>query len=141
MSPQPGSMIGPRSCGTTFGKSAMWRSHSGGFDDRISVAGDVERRYSDRYAVKRREQFPIPVNVAVPIEPAAEPGADKFAGVIVYIGLGQPGGQRRRHSGARANRPPCSGTFPKGWDSRGASPEILIRPIRNDVRTLWSRQQ
>ena len=35
--------------------------HSGEFDDRIAVAGDVERRYSHRYAVEPRQQFPIPV--------------------------------------------------------------------------------
>jgi hypothetical protein len=47
--------------------------HSGEFDDRIATAGNVERRHSDWYAVERRQQFPVSIDVAIPVETVSNP--------------------------------------------------------------------
>lgn len=59
-------------------------------DDRIALASDIERRQLDRHVVERREQFPIAVDIAIPVETAAKPSAGEFASVIVgtFLGLG-----------------------------------------------------
>ena len=47
--------------------------HAGERYDEVAVAGDVQRRYIDGLAGERRRQLPVAVDVAVPVEPAANP--------------------------------------------------------------------
>src|SRR5688572_32851116 len=67
----------------------------------FAVAGDVERGHADRRARPRGEQRPVAVDVAVPVEPAAEAGARELARVEVQVPLGQPGRPRARLRPAR----------------------------------------
>jgi hypothetical protein len=56
-------------------------------------------------ADERREQFPIPVDVAVPVQAASKTGARELTGVEGNIGFAQPGGEILwvRHVGRHAS--------------------------------------
>ena len=62
-------------------------------NDKILIAGNVERRRGHWRALERRRQFPVAVNVAVPVETAAEAGAGELACKEVDVGLGEPARQ------------------------------------------------
>jgi hypothetical protein len=81
---------------------------------RVTVAPDTEeRRHHDLCPGKRRQEFSVTVNIAVPGEAATEPGALEFTGVEVDIRLvsqfGRVAGFTIRSP--RARRPPCRGTI------------------------------
>ena len=69
--------------------------HSREPDNEVAVAGDVEGGDGDNGASERRQQLPVTIDVAVPIEPAAKAGATELTGVEFDVGDGQP----RRSSG------------------------------------------
>src|SRR6058998_4074580 len=56
----------------------------------IAVAGDVEGGNGDDGAGERRQELPVAIDVAVPVEPAAKAGASELTGVEVDVGGGQP---------------------------------------------------
>ena len=112
--------------------------HAGKFHDHIALAGDVERRDRHPKPVERRQQLPVAVDVAIPVEPAAKPGAGEFRGVEIDVGLGEPRGQRRRlEVPARwvcAAAPPCRKAACRAARRRRSR----SRAARKIVRTLRS---
>jgi hypothetical protein len=72
------------------------RGDGGATPDRgaVAVAADEQRRHVDGSLPERGEVLPVAVDVAVPVERAAEPGVLELTGVHVEIGLGQPVGHR-----------------------------------------------
>jgi hypothetical protein len=64
--------------------------HSREPDDEVAVAGDVEGWDGNDGAGERRQELPAAIDVAVPVEPAAEAGACELTDVEVDVGGGQP---------------------------------------------------
>src|SRR5262249_52084069 len=62
--------------------------------DQVAVAGDVERGDRHPRAGVRRQQLPVAIGVAVPVEAAAKTGASKLTGVELDIGGRDPRRQR-----------------------------------------------
>src|SRR5712691_737686 len=57
---------------------------------QVPVAGDVERRDSHARPGKGSEEFPVAVDIAIPVEAAAKAGAREFPGEELEVGLGEP---------------------------------------------------
>ena len=109
----------------------------------VSIAGYVERRHGDARSSKRREKFPVAVDIAVPVQPSAKPGAREFPCEELDVGLGEPKRQGRRvHAAAEETTAP--GTMPTvsgltiDASPRGASPEAEYRRRRSVMRTSRS---
>jgi uncharacterized protein involved in response to NO len=62
--------------------------HAGEGEDRVALAGDEKRRHDHGEPGERRQQLPVAIDVAIPVEPAAKPGAGEFAGIEFEIRLG-----------------------------------------------------
>src|SRR5262245_39134189 len=63
-------------------------------EDEVPVTGHIERGNRDPRASEWRQQFPVPVDIAVPVQPAAETRARELAGIKVDVGPGEPRRQR-----------------------------------------------
>ena len=61
--------------------------HAAEGDDEIAVACDIEGGDSDLLAREGRQQLPIAIDVAIPVEAAAKTGARKLAGVEIDVGF------------------------------------------------------
>src|ERR1041385_469822 len=57
---------------------------------QVAIANHVECRDRDLCAVKRRQQFPISVDVAIPVQTAAKPRTLEFADVKIKVRFRQP---------------------------------------------------
>src|SRR3984893_198721 len=66
-----------------IGKVGNQPVHAGEGHHRVAVAGDVEGRYHDLCSGEGRQEFPVAVDVAIPVEPAAKPGAGEFARIEI----------------------------------------------------------
>ena len=66
-------------------------------DDGIARAGDEQRGLADDRVLPRRSQFPVAIDVAIPVEPAAKTGAPVFGGKLLQVFLAQPLRQGRRN--------------------------------------------
>src|SRR5262249_52637529 len=73
----------------------------------VPVASDIECGYQDPRSGKWRQKLPVAVDVAVPVETAAKPGAGKFLYKEIKVGFGEPSRQSRDrlHSGEKAAPP------------------------------------
>lgn len=65
-------------------------THAGKIQNNIALPSYIERWYAYFCAAKWSEEFPIAIDVSVPVEPAAKSGAVELARVKINIGLGQP---------------------------------------------------
>ena len=81
--PQPGSMIVRAELWDELRQIRDELIHAAEANDQIAVAGDVERGDGDAGPGERCQQLPVAIDVAVPVEPAAEPGARELARVEV----------------------------------------------------------
>ena len=64
--------------------------HPRKFDDEVAVARDVKRRHRHLRAGEGREKLPVAVDVAIPVEPAAEARAGEFSRIEIDVRLGEP---------------------------------------------------
>src|SRR5215472_13011830 len=81
--------------------------HAGKGNHQVAVAGDIECGYQDPRSGEWRQKLPVAVDVAVPVETAAKPGAGKFLDIKMKVGFGEPSRQSRDrlHSGEEAALP------------------------------------
>src|SRR5207249_1971286 len=73
--------------------------------DEIAIPGHVQRGDGDPGAHPWRLQLPVAVDVAIPVQPAAEAGARELTGVEVDVGVREPRGQRLRRLAAAEKAP------------------------------------
>lgn len=75
----------------------------------VPVSRHVEGRDRHPGARPRCEQLPVPINIAIPVETAAEPGLLELAGIEIDIRLAEPGWQRCRAFACREKAAiPCN---------------------------------
>ena len=74
-------------------------------DDGILRSRDEQRRLVDLRVLPRRGQFPVAVDVAIPVEPAAKAGFPVGLGEIGEVGLAEPIRQRPVGAGRRREIP------------------------------------
>src|SRR5215467_5059780 len=62
----------------------------------ITVSGDVERGNAHLCSGEGSQEFPVAIDIPVPIETAGKPGASEFRDVKIHVALAEPGRQRSR---------------------------------------------
>ena len=70
--------------------------HTAEGDHQIPVSGDVERGHGHARSGKRREEFPVAVDIAVPVQSSAKPGTREFPCEELDVGLRKPWRQGTR---------------------------------------------
>src|SRR5262245_30099891 len=74
---------------------------------QVPVSGDVERGHGHARPSKGREEFPVAVDIAVPVQPSAKPGTREFPCEELDVGLGEPWWEGRRvHAAAEETTAP-----------------------------------
>src|SRR5215471_13209762 len=68
--------------------------HTAEGDHQVPVPGDVERRHTHARPSKGREEFPVAVNIAVPVQTPTKPGTREFPCEELDVSLSKPRRQR-----------------------------------------------
>jgi hypothetical protein len=87
-------MILPRNCGTSFAKLTITHER----DHQVAIASHINRRHCHLRAAELRQQFPISIDGALPVEAATKFGALELTDVEIDVGFAEP---RRQGRGAR----------------------------------------
>src|SRR5580700_5035043 len=69
--------------------------HAAKTHDEVAVSSDIQPRNAYLTAGIRREEFPVAVNVAIPIQSAAKARAREFVHIEIYVRFAKPWRQRR----------------------------------------------
>ena len=81
--------------GHPLGETGEDQVHAAEGDNQIAVASDIEGGHGDLLAGEWGQEFPAAIDVAVPVQAAAESRAGEFLHIKVDVGFGQPGWECR----------------------------------------------
>src|SRR4029453_17358706 len=74
---------------------------------QVPATSDIEGRHGHTRPSKGREEFPVAVDIAIPVQPSTKPGTREFPREELDVGLGEPWRQGRRvHAAAEDTTAP-----------------------------------
>src|SRR5262245_35848029 len=81
--------------------------HTAEGNHQVPMSSDVESGHVYARSSKGREEFPVPVDIAIPVQTPTKPGTCEFPREELDVGLGEPWRQGRRvHTAAEETTAP-----------------------------------